>query len=153
MTQLYSYDKECPSCGRTWQKFSKKPNASGRPAKCPECKSGDVSDPESKPEHLSCVKDRGGIGNKDKRCAECKHFRPTDDRHPREESWGHCELGHTLPKRTAKEYTLTWAINNLDRCPMDEQDYASYGYNEEDLTLIHAFDLCGSFEKREEDGG
>lgn len=158
---LYEYKRTCPDCGKEWRERREKPLEHNEAKKCRECKSGknvkresdktirDIVNETSDADENNTVKveDGGGYNSKDY-CGNCKHFDPFDDGLDIGEPWGKCKLGFSNPN--VEKYTLTHAINNLDRCPFSKEEYEDY--EDERLDIVHYFDLCKKHEEGDDDG-
>lgn len=155
--EVYEYKKICPSCHREWTEVKLEPADREEKKKlCKDCKEGDstksdrdktvsdlLNDEFSGDESNEVeVKDHGGFQQREK-CGGCVFFEPIDDEMKIGKPWGHCKKGYSNPN--CEKYTLTWAIDNLDDCPFDPEDIEYYG--EEDLDLVHYFDVCNQFEE------
>lgn len=142
--ELYEYSHVCPDCGKDWVERKLKPlDFSNEKKLCVDCKNSSTKKSSNR------VKDNGGFKNNDM-CGSCKHFQSIDDENEEKDKlgkpWGKCALGCTNPN--IQEYTLTWAIDNLEECPISIEEYEDYG--NERLDLVHYWDVCDKYEEEDD---
>lgn len=128
--EITEYTHYCKRCESEWQERRLQPYQKPHYNKiCPDC----LTRGETR------VEDLGGLTGV-KKCGDCKHFQPHDnEKHP----WGKCALGHTLDNEA--EYTLTWAIDNVEGCLVEYHEHDRYG--DDIFGLVHHFDACDDFEE------
>jgi hypothetical protein len=124
------YEHFCKRCNSVWHERRLEPYQKPHYNKiCPKCLTkGDTR-----------VVELGGLTGS-KNCGNCDHFKPLDDE---KNPWGKCSKGRELDSEA--EYTLTWAIDNVEGCLVDFDEHDRYG--DDILGLVHSFDVCGDFEE------
>lgn len=128
MRQYYEYPHTCPECGEDWMERCLRPKQQTDNKICLDCKNKEVSE-------------FSGLGS-EKNCGNCKYFQPLSENN----CWGRCLNGRYL--KNEKEYTLTYAIDNLSRCVIKPEDYEDY--EQDVLKLVNDDCVCNKHEYKEE---
>lgn len=122
---FYEYKHVCPDCGEEWSEKSLTKKSAFESKTCYGCKTKSIND-------------MTGF-YQDKSCGNCKFFNPIGS----EGTWGKCRKGYTLANE--EEYTLTHAIENIDRCEIEEQYYDDFKNDVKDL--VHNDCYCEEYEE------